>query len=314
MSEKSSKQENRPSEEQVTKLLKKLPQRLPYYHWLICLSAIGNSFDAEAAERILLSHFRDETPGEHRRKLRNRLTTIGIGSLVWLVAKYVGQQKGRELSITMRDVSGNHPCHREPPSYPPPDETQRLYLLNGQILYCMPENRALLRESLRVFRIAVNREVTNKTTNYRALTNGFRNEWLNAEGIAEVVRNGYALVPSHMITEPDTDTIRRSTESWQCSELVMLDFDSGVSITKVLEGNLAKKLVLVYTTCSHTEENPRFRAVIALPGLVRNRIHYTNIIKEYIVTYSSDSACSDVCRAFFGNTNATITFGSSYYV
>jgi hypothetical protein len=62
-----------PSEELCRELLQYIPQRPDYHLWLHVVSAVGNSFDIQTAEKILLERFTDEKVNEHRKKTTNQI-------------------------------------------------------------------------------------------------------------------------------------------------------------------------------------------------------------------------------------------------
>ena len=174
----------------------------------------------------------------------------------------------------------------------------------------------------RVFRLAVNRKVVNKDkfhdakTHGDALTHGFTNEELTLSQIADEIRQGHALCAAQMVVKDD-GTIHKLSSNFLQSELMFLDFDYSTKDKKIdmdtyiplelfLEQDFAEPVAMIYTSFSSTPEWNKYRAMLPLPYLEKNPERYQKILKTFIEEYKADAACSDVCRAYYGNTNATI--------
>ena len=171
----------------------------------------------------------------------------------------------------------------------------------------------------RVFRLAVNLTVKNKTTDFEALTNNYQNVQLTLSDIADVIKLGYAICAAQMVTNPD-GTITRKSSNFEQSELIILDMDFGkkidgekvldtakyIAMDAFLDTPAAEPVALAYTSYSHTDEWNRYRLLLPLPYLETNPERYQKILKTFIAEYSADVACSDICRAYYGNTSATI--------
>ena len=290
-----------PTPELCRELLQYIPQRPDYPTWIYCIAAAGNTFSEPVALSLLLERFTDLLPNEHAHKLRSRLNSVNFGTLVYLARQngYQGKYDGIEHAPpTPQATSGPDPV-----SFADCDENSVLINEKGE----------------RVFRLAVNLSVVNKTTDFEALTNNYQNVELTLSDIADVIKLGHAICGAQMVTNPD-GTITRKSSNFLQSELAIFDMDFGKKIDgekvldtanyKPLEAFLdtpaAAPVALAYTSCSHTPEWNRYRLLVSLPYLEKNPERYQKILKTFIAEYNADAACSDICRPFFGNTNASI--------
>ena len=290
-----------PTPEYCRELLRYIPQRPDYETWIACIAAAGNTFPEPVALDLLLSRFADELPNEHANKLRLRLKTVNFGTLVYLARQY--GYKGKYEGIEHAPPTPRPTPEPDPVSFADCDENSVLINEKGE----------------RVFRLAVNLSVVNKTTDFEALTNNYQNVELTLSEIADVVRLGHAICAAQMIEGENRQIVRKSCNFKQ-SELAILDMDFGVKVNgekvfdtanyKPLEAFLdtpaAAPVALAYTSCSHTPEWNRYRLLISLPYLETNPERYQKILKTFIEEYKADAACSGVCNVFYGNTNATI--------
>lgn len=290
-----------PTPEYCRELLQYIPQRPEYPFWISIIAAVGNTFPENTALDLLLTRFTDELPSEHAHKLRSRLNSVNFGTLVWYARKY--GYKGNYDGIEHAAPIPQPTPEPDPVSFADADTDSLLFNADGERLY----------------RLAVNLTVKNKTTDFEALTNNYQNVQLTLSDIADVVKLGHALCGAQMVTNPDGTITRNSSNFWQ-SELIILDMDftqkvDGEKILdtanyKPLEAFLdtpaAEHVALAYTSYSHTPEHNKYRLLIPLPYLEKNPERYQKILKTFIEEYKADAACSDICRVYYGNTNATI--------
>jgi len=290
-----------PTPEYCRELLQYIPQRPDYPTWINCIAAVGNTFPESTALDLLLSRFTDELPNEHANKLRLRLKTVNFGTLVYhaRINGYQGNYDGIEHAAPIQQ---RH-TEPEPLSFADADKSSVLINSKGE----------------RVFRLAVNLSVVNKTTDFEALTNNYQNVQLTLSDIADVIKSGHAICGAQMIEGENRQIVRKSCNFKQ-SELAIFDMDFGVKVNgeKVLDTAnyipldvfldtpAAEHVALAYTSYSHTPEWNRYRLLMPLPYLETNPERYQKILKTFIAEYSADAACSDICRAYYGNTNATI--------
>ena len=86
----------------------------------------------------------------------------------------------------------------------------------------------------------------------------------------------------------------------------ILDTANYKPLEAFLDTPAAEHVALAYTSYSHTPEHNKYRLLIPLPYLETNPERYQKILKTFIEEYKADAACSDICRVYYGNTNATI--------
>ncbi len=297
-----------PTPEYCRELLQYIPQRPDYRTWIECIAAVGNTFPESTALDLLRSRFEDETPNEHAHKLRLRLNSVNFGSLVRL-AKLNGYN-GNGNAVYYAAPIPQSKSEPEPLIFTDADTDSVLHNADGE----------------RIFRLAVNRMVVNKSGNNTALTHGYTNEELTLSQIATVIRQGHALCASQMV-QKDDGTIHRLSSNFLQSEMILLDFDYSTKDKKIdldtyipvelfLEQDFAEPFAMIYTSFSSTPEWNKYRGLLPLPYLETNPERYQKILKTFIEEYKADAACSDVCRVYYGNTNATIfnlTTGETYH-
>lgn len=289
-----------PTPEYCRELLQYIPQRPDEDTWSKVVAAVGNTFSKSMALDLLLTRFTDEKPNEHAHKLQNKRVQ-DFGYLVNLAKEhgYTPKGKGAKYTPTPRPTPRPTP-EPDPVSFDDADESKVLFNAVGE----------------RVFRLAVNRMVVNKSGTNNALTHGYTNEELTLSQIAKVIRQGHALCASQMV-QKDDGTIHRLSSNFLQSEMILLDFDYSTKDKKIdldtyipvelfLEQDFAEPFAMIYTSFSSTPEWNKYRAMLPLPYLEKNPERYQKILKTFIEEYKADAACSDVCRAYYGNTNATI--------
>jgi len=286
-----------PTPELCRELLQYIPQRPDYPTWIYCIAAAGNTFSEPVALSLLLERFTDLLPNEHAHKLRSRLNSVNFGTLVYLARQY--GYKGKYEGIEHAPPTPRPTPEPDPVSFADCDENSVLINEKGE----------------RVFRLAVNLSVVNKTTDFEALTNNYQNVELTLSEIADVIKLGHAICAAQMIVKPD-GKIHRLSSSFLQSELIILDFDYSkdkeidldtyIPIDLFLEQPFAQPFAMIHTSFSSTPEHNRYRGLIPLPYMETNPERYQKVLKTFIDEYHADSSRSDVCGAFYGNTNATI--------
>jgi len=292
-----------PTPEYCRELLRCIPQRPDREIWLYCISAIGNTYPENVALSLLLERFTDELPNQHAYTLRHRLNSVNFGTLVWYARKY--GYKGKYDGIEHEPPTPHITPEPEPISFADADAKTLIVNADGE----------------RVFRLAVNRKVVNKDkfhdakTHGDALTHGFTNEELTLSQIADEIRQGHALCAAQMVQKAD-GSIHRLSANFLQSEMIFLDFDYSkgkeidldtyIPIELFLEQPFAEAFAIIHTTFSSTPEHNRYRGLLPLPYVEKNPERYQKVLKTFIAEYKADEACKDICRPFFGNTNATI--------
>jgi len=191
-------------------------------------------------------------------------------------------------------------------------------------------------ERERVYRIGINKDVLNKNlnpktkqpysffsnknnswvTNYKPLTENFKNHYCTLFEIAMNIGKGSAILCGHLKTDENSNTYR-TKENFLYSDCFGIDIDNAdsnkqqltegyLSIENCLNLNETRKALMIYTTPNHTDHWNRFRIIIPFPRLIKNPEHFTKFVTHYIGIYKSDEQCKEPVRAFYGNDNATV--------
>ncbi len=118
--------------------------------------------------------------------------------------------------------------------------------------------------------------------------------------LADRVSRGYTFCPSTFYGQ------RRRDELFEQSQLMALDFDCGLPT-----GGWHQQPNLVYESFSHTESNPKYRAVWFLKQQITQIELYKSKLKSLMSLYSNcDKATADSCRLFYGSTANSIQYVS----
>lgn len=163
-----------------------------------------------------------------------------------------------------------------------------------------------------MFAIAVNRNSRGKlapdagAAAYAALNDGFTNELLDVDGIAEAIRAGHAITAWH--------DGRRKVANFRLAQHVGIDFDGGDMPLDVLARHpiIAQHAALLHTTASHTAEHPRSRALFVLDRPIYAPGKLVELVSAMLDTFgTADPHCSDAARLFYGAPGCeTISLGN----
>jgi hypothetical protein len=155
------------------------------------------------------------------------------------------------------------------------------------------------------FDFAVNRSGKNKDFNKTALTNNFQTVSGTLENVRTEVLQGHAVCAGILL--PDS---RRCANNVIGSSWVLIDIDNkasqpGFTIEQALEHPFIKEFgSLIYTTANHKSDWHKFRIILMLPEFVEAEA-LKLLIKRVMAEFpEADKGCSDVCRVFYGNTEA----------
>jgi hypothetical protein len=75
------------SADEVREMLRHVPSRPDYEAWTRVISAVGAALPVEEAAVVLNEWSPEERRGEYAEKLRNRLKTVGVATLVWMASE-----------------------------------------------------------------------------------------------------------------------------------------------------------------------------------------------------------------------------------
>lgn len=288
-----------PTPEYCQKLLQYIPQRPDEDTWSKVVAAVGNTFPEHVALDLLLSRFTDEQPNEHARKLQNKRVQ-DFGYLVNLAKEHGYTPKGSTNGANYTPPTPRPTPEPDPVSFANADTDSLLFNEAGE----------------RIYRLAVNRKVVNKDKNHTALNKYFTNEELTLSQIADEIRKDYAICAAQLKANNEGE-FHRLSANFERSEMIILDLDYSTKDKKIdletyipidlfLEQPFAQPFAMIHTSFSSTPEHNRYRGLIPLPYMETNPERYQKVLKTFIDEYHADSSRSDVCGAFYGNTNATI--------
>lgn len=165
---------------------------------------------------------------------------------------------------------------------------------------------------------SVNDSVLDKTDNFEALTNGYKQVLGTVSDIASMIRKGYAISAGNMLNFPN---LKRTKKNFSNSQIVLIDIDNSridekgrkvycqeLTLSQALEHPFIKEFAsLIYTTKSHSESWNRFRVLFILPFPITVASQYEKVVRKLLKAFpAADSSCTDAMRVFYGNQNASI--------
>lgn len=122
--------------------------------------------------------------------------------------------------------------------------------------------------------------------------------------LADKIGNkGYTFCPASFLDG------RRKDTNFLEMQLLVLDFDGGVSLEEIEEraDKYHLKIAFRYHTFSSTQENPKFRIVFLNDVPITDRSAAEIMIKMLLkIFHEADQQCKDVSRMFFGGRNELI--------
>lgn len=148
------------------------------------------------------------------------------------------------------------------------------------------------------FRVAVNRQVVNKSKDFEVLATGFQNYLLTQKQLADEINLGHAFTTQH--------EGRRLQENFTAAQHIALDFDkaSREQMEEILADEVVKNYYgIFYHTPSSTPEQPKFRIIFQLQQPVEVAGAYRKLVEAFIWRFSAtaDGSCKDPCRLFYGS-------------
>jgi len=97
------------------------------------------------------------------------------------------------------------------------------------------------------------------------------------------------------------------------SELIILDYDDGVTLSDAVE-MFGRYVGIVATTRSHQKEKhgivcDRFRVILpTLRPVKLDAVEYSKMMRDVINHYGTDKACKNMSRMYYGNPDAEVSF------
>lgn len=327
-----------PTKEFALKLISYLPNRPDYETWINVISAIGNSFSENEALDILLSHFRDEKPGEHLYKLRNQLRRISFATLVYLAkengykpsAVDYGESPSTDFRRTNKPTKQDEKVKVVTTARLNADEKYYLWAESQNELFeelCAISQNAekvgryeaerrwtanfsndpsIPKSEKRLYDVMINQHYHNKPPDniIKANLHYFKYYRLTADRLINAIVHGFAIMPG--ILQTVDGKFESKSEYWIYSDLLFIDVDGTITLDEALKIPETQSALFLYSTPSHTPEKHRFRIVFAFPGRVRDSTEYYKVFDYYTKIYKADPKCRNLNRFFYGNDNAII--------
>ncbi len=260
--------------------------RLGYDLWTRIISAVGNEFGEERALQILFAAgFRDEKPNETERKLRNRLRTVGMGTVIRILREHgIDTSALHDRTATDRTFT---PAPKPAPAPLPPSQLEP------------PIHGA---DGRRLYRFSVSTSARDKELlcSKKDFQSSFIHGAATFSNLCNAIYRGYAVMPAILGGDG-----QRCAANFTGAELVFVDIDDGMTMEAAATLPLTGKSLLMYSTPSHKPDAHRFRIVFALAGLEREPLQYSAMVRSLIEYYGADEACKDLARLFYGSTDPT---------
>ena len=134
----------------------------------------------------------------------------------------------------------------------------------------------------------------------RVYSETFVDEELTLSEFIKCINEGYAF--SYQFNNKN-----RNSKHFKQSNITCVDIDEGYSLKELLEADTVKNYsLLVYTTPSHTEENPRFRVVFYLETIIESALEMKYLNRSLSRLLDADLRSTDGARMFFGSRNGDI--------
>ncbi|HOM05274.1 MAG TPA: VapE family protein [Candidatus Kapabacteria bacterium] len=99
--------ESKLTAEEVAEMLRHIPARMDYTSWFKVVSAVGNHFDIDTAERLINNWSPDDQRGT-RWRLAHRGKNVTIATVVWLAKQFGYQKKPRLSTLSVSEEGEIH--------------------------------------------------------------------------------------------------------------------------------------------------------------------------------------------------------------
>ena len=97
----------------------------------------------------------------------------------------------------------------------------------------------------------------------------------------------------------------RKSQNFLRSDIASVDVDSGITIDQALAHPFCEKhLTVLYSTYSHTAEEPRFRLIFRLPRMIEDAKEQEAINRALNLKFNGDRSTTDATRIFFGSSGS----------
>lgn len=136
----------------------------------------------------------------------------------------------------------------------------------------------------------------------RLFAHGWENVELCHQEIGNIVQRGIALCAQ-------VKGGYRTKKLFLCSGAAFVDVDHRLTMEEALRLPIVHDhATLIYTTCSHTAEAPRFRIVFGLERIITCADELQALQKALALRIGGDLAATDAARISFGSTNAEVIY------
>lgn len=175
------------------------------------------------------------------------------------------------------------------------------------------------------FQLSINKNIINKGN---PSLPGWENASFDEYQLADHIKAGYAYSGGVMVSD-EVNQKKPKVSDIDFSEIISVDIDNSKKVHNAETGKfdshkltdeegyvsfdevVANKWIMnnslmVYTTASHTPEHHKFRIIFVLPKQINDAQVYSDIAQILIEKFKGDKSCKDICRLFFGNSNAEI--------
>jgi hypothetical protein len=141
----------------------------------------------------------------------------------------------------------------------------------------------------------INKNIRKETT---ALANGWQHVVGSIDDLINTIKAGVAYSYWY------ADGIRK-VSNFVGTNLASIDIDGTNTIDAAIKHEFSQNhLTALYTTCSHTAGEPRFRLIFKLERVIESPVELKNILRALQLLYSGDPAATDAARIFYGNSSA----------
>ena len=139
-----------------------------------------------------------------------------------------------------------------------------------------------------------------------ALAKGWEHVTGSVDDLLHVIKSGYAYSAWFQ------DGVR-NTKNFVGTNIVSIDIDGTNKIDTTIEHEFSQKhLTALYTSCSHTAEEHRFRLIFRLERVIESTKEYRDILRALQMMYSGDRAAAEPARLFYGNDQAQVQSWDRY--
>jgi hypothetical protein len=150
------------------------------------------------------------------------------------------------------------------------------------------------------FEVGINPTIIDKppSASVNHATN-WQNETLTTEQLIAHINQGHAF-------SAQFDHAYRKTQNFICSNMIAADIDNTWTIEQILAEPFVKdNAAFLYTTVSHTEEQPHFRIVFLLEQTIVTAKEWAQALAGLGRKLNGDPSIKDAARLFYGNSAAT---------